>query len=135
MDPKEVLNNPENIKLLIGLLQSLLTDDQNSEPEAKPEAKVSKSKVRTKSRQRGKSQDDNEESDNKFSRMPEFSMHKEDSSVDKQLSKHPPVARMREFELVQVTCRICGKTETVSPGLVFEGSSRYKCNNCSTQAG
>jgi hypothetical protein len=135
MDPKEVLNNPENVKLLINLLQSLLPNDQTPEQEAKPETKSSKSKMKTKSRQRGRTQNDSEEPVNKFAKMPEFSMHKEDSSIDKKLSKHPPVARMREFEPVQVTCRICGKTEIVSPGLVFEGASRYKCNNCSTQAG
>jgi hypothetical protein len=135
MDPKEVLNNPENIKLLINLLQSLLPNDQTPEQEAKPETKSSKSKMKTKSRQRGRTQNDSEELINKFAKMPEFHMHKEDSSIDKKLSKHPPVARMREFEPVQVTCRICGKTEIVSPGLVFEGASRYKCNNCSTQAG
>lgn len=133
MDPKEVLNNPENVKLLINLLQSLLpTDASNTDtPQAEPTKKVSK--LKTKSRQRKKQSDDDFE--NKFARMPEFSMHKEDASIDKKLAKHPPVARMREFEPVEVTCRVCGRTEVVTPGLVFEGAARYKCNNCSTQAG
>lgn len=134
MDPKEVLNNPENVKLLINLLQSLLPSDQSSEKPTKPDTKDPKSKIRTKSRQRSKAQNDTEQN-NKFATMPEFNMHKEDTSIDKKLSKHPPVARMREFEPVKVTCRVCGKTEIVTPGLVFEGASRYKCNNCSTQAG
>jgi hypothetical protein len=138
MDPKEVLNNPENLKLLINLLQSLLPNDDNTQvssdvPEKNSrKPKTAPTKLKTKSRQRKGSDD---EFENRFSSMPEFSMHKEDAAVDKKLSKHPPVARMREFEPVEVTCRICGKTEIVSPGLVFEGASRYKCNNCATQAG
>lgn len=136
MDPKEVLNNPENVKLLINLLQSLLPNaneavNQTEPSKTEPAKKINK--LKTKSRQRKKQSDD--EFENKFAKMPEFSMHKEDASIDKKLAKHPPVARMREFDPVEVTCRICGKTEIVSPGLVFEGAARYKCNNCSTQAG
>lgn len=134
MDPKEVLNNPENVKLLINLLQSLLPDNHVNEQEPVKTQPVKKSKLKTKSRQRRKSKTD-EEFENKFASMPEFSMHKEDTSIDKKLCKHPPVARMREFEPVEVTCRLCGRTEVVSPGLVFEGAARYKCNNCATQAG
>lgn len=133
MDPKEVLNNPENVKLLINLLQSLLPNEDSTEPVETPKKQTKQtSKLKTKSRQRRK---DDEEFENKFSSMPEFGMHKEDSSIDKKLSKHPPVARMREFDPVEVTCRVCGKTEIVSPNLIFEGAARYKCNNCSTQAG
>lgn len=135
MDPKEVLNNPENVKLLINLLQSLLPNENATVEETSKAQPLStkKAKLKTKSRQRRKSDDDQFE--NKFANMPEFSMHKEDTSVDKKLAKHPPVSRMREFEPVEVTCRLCGKTEVVNPGLVFEGAARYKCNNCSTQAG
>lgn len=135
MDPKEVLNNPENVKLLINLLQSLLPNEQTEEIKTavNPPAKTKQpSKIKTKGRQRKSTEN---EIDNKFASMPEFSMHKEDSSIDKKLSKHPPVARMREFDPVEVVCRVCGKKEIVSPGLVFEGAARYKCNNCSTQAG
>jgi len=143
MDPKEVLNNPENVKLLINLLQSLLPNDDtvtaaeaDDVPETAPNTrkpKTAPTKLKTKSRQRKRKDDD--EFENKFANMPEFNMHKEDAAVDKKLAKHPPVARMREFEPVEVTCRVCGRTEIVSPGLIFEGASRYKCNNCSTQAG
>jgi transposase-like protein len=62
-------------------------------------------------------------------------MHKEDVAIDKKLAKFPPVSRARQFEMVEVKCRVCGRTETVSPSLVFEGLERYKCNNCSTSAG
>jgi hypothetical protein len=67
--------------------------------------------------------------------MPELNMHKEDVAIDKKLAKFPPVSRARQFEMVDVKCRVCGRTETVSPSLVFEGLERYKCNNCSTSAG
>lgn len=136
MDPKEVLNNPENVKLLINLLQSLLPNANETATQAetpKTESPKKVSKLKTKSRQRRKPSEDDFE--NKFAKMPEFSMHKEDASIDKKLAKHPPVSRMREFDPVEVTCRVCGKTEIVTPGLVFEGAARYKCNNCSTQAG
>lgn len=141
MDPKEALNNPENVKLLITLLQSLLPQADNTTSAQEPDQteptgrkpKTAPTKLKTKSRQRKRSTED--EFDNKFASMPEFNMHKEDAVVDKKLSKHPPVARMREFEPVEVTCRVCGRTEVVSPGLIFEGASRYKCNNCATQAG
>lgn len=135
MDPKEVLNNPENVKLLINLLQSLLPNEPTVTEEQEPSPVTptkQKTKIKTKSRQRKKTEDD---FNNKFSSMPEFGMHKEDSSIDKKLSKHPPVARMREFDPVEVTCRVCGRKEIVNPALVFEGAARYKCNNCSTQAG
>lgn len=134
MDPKELLNNPDNVKLLINLLQSLLpqTDQPTSQADKPGHKQNKKTKIRTKSRKR---QSEDNDFENRFTHMPEFSMHKEDASIDKKLSKHPPVARMREFELVEATCRVCGKTEEISPALLFEGAARYKCNNCSTNAG
>lgn len=140
MDPKDLLNNPEQIKSLIGLLQTLLSQTNESETpetinqESNPNKTTKRnSNIKTKTRQRNKTI--NTDSINEFEKMAEFRMHKEDAKIDQALSKHPPVARMRDFDPIDVTCRICGKKESVSPGLVFEGASRYKCNNCSTQAG
>lgn len=148
MDPKEILNNPEQIKNLIAILQALLPSDtkapeqseqeNNHEDNEDEEEDGRTHKIKTKTRRRvdnhSKTGKQNK-SKNKFEQMSEFNMHKDDTSIDKVLSKHPPVARMREFDPVSVVCRVCGKKEIVSPGLVFEGASRYKCNNCSTQAG
>jgi hypothetical protein len=144
VDPKDLLNNPEQIKNLISMLQALLPTeqtDQKPDKSTRPK-KISKkeianqelfqfnNKIKTKNKRPAKGS-----SVNKFEQMSEFRMHKDDSEVDKKLAQHAPVARIREFDPVSVTCRICGKKEIVSPSLVFEGPSRYKCNNCSTQAG
>lgn len=144
MDLNDLAKNPDQINTLIQLLQSLLPKEENTksgpikktvvkpkkQKQTQPEPK--KSQMRTKNR-RGPSSDI--ENQNKFLSMPEFQMHKDDIEVDKALSKFPPVARMRNFEMMDVQCRICGKKETVSPSLVLDSVSRYKCNNCSTQAG
>ena len=149
MDPKELLTNPEQIKSLISLLQQMLPNEAvNEEPmvvKKKTKKKPIKtsdtdtsedittnfnSKIKTKNKRSFQSSNIN-----KFEKMSEFNMHKDDREVDKKLAKHPPVARTRDFEPVSVVCRICGKKELVSPSLVYEGPSRYKCNNCSTQAG
>jgi hypothetical protein len=133
MDLNELMKNPEQIQNLISVLQALLPkedikiDKNNDESEFK-----TNSVIKTKSRKRSKEPSDVK---NKFEQMSEFSMHKEDIAVDKALSKSPPVARTRDFEMINVTCRVCGKTETISPSLLFEAPSRYKCNNCSTEAG
>lgn len=146
MDPKELLNNPEQIKNLILLLQSMLPNTEDRTPTANKKSKKKSIKPQdqeieeTPSNFNTKIKTKNKRSPqpstvNKFEKMSEFSMHKDDREVDKKLSKHPPVARTRDFEPVSVVCRICGKKEDVSPALVYEGPSRYKCNNCSTQAG
>lgn len=146
MDPKELLNNPEQIQNLISILQSLLPSsvEQTQEKTKSSKTKNKKlenteennkeekftSKIKTRNRRPVESK-----TTNKFEKMQEFSMHKDDVAVDEKLAKHPPVARTRDFEPISVICRICGKKEIVSPSLVYEGPSRYKCNNCSTQAG
>jgi hypothetical protein len=145
MDPKELLNNPEQIKNLISLLQSLLPNvaatEEPSTTKRKKKAKSETQKIEPESSGfntniRTKNKRSFQPSNiNKFEKMSEFSMHKDDHEVDKKLAKHPPVARTRDFEPISVICRVCGKTEIVNPSLVHEGQSRYKCNSCSTQAG
>lgn len=131
MDLNQLLNNPDQIKQLITVLQQLLPKEQAAaETEADNQAQP-----QTPSRQKViNNKNSYEHRENKFLSMPELNMHKEDTLVDKQLIKHPPVARARSFEPIQVTCRICGKTETVSPSLV-DSSNRYKCNRCASTAG
>lgn len=127
MDLNELSKNPEQIKNLIDILQSLLPKETNEIAQAKP------TKIKTKSRKN--IQSENKNLINEFERMPEFRMHKDDTKIDKMLSQMPPTARMREFSSVDVVCRVCGKKESVSPSLLFDSPSRYKCNNCSTSAG
>lgn len=145
MDPKDLLNNPEQIKSLIALLQAMLPVETNNvveqpkktrkknnhQPTVVEESEpVYNNNIKTKNRKQIQAT-----SVNKFEKMSEFNMHKDDRVIDEKLSKHPPVARTREFEPITVTCRLCGKKETVNPSLVHDSASRYKCNNCSTQAG
>lgn len=147
MDPNDILKNPEQIKALITLLQGLV--DQVT-PVADPEEKSKNNRVapakpastiKTKGRQKVgnnrsiKSKKTQPENINEFEKMAEFRMHKDDCLIDKKLCSNPPVARMRDFEFIDVVCRICGKKESVAPSLLFDNPSRYKCNNCSTQSG
>lgn len=123
MDLNQLSQNPEQIKQLITLLQSLLpseviTDPPNSQPSVNYPSKQKNIKQHT----------------NKFTDMPEMYMHKEDGELDKKLAKHAPVLRSREYEPVTVLCRVCGKKETVNPSLV-ESAGRYKCNKCAASAG
>jgi len=136
MDLNELLKNPEQIQNLITVLQALLPKESNTETkqdEVKDTAEpLENSVIKTKSKKRSQKSTN---SINKFEKMAEFGMHKEDVALDKALSKSPPVARTRDFEMINVTCRICGKSESISPSLLFDSPSRYKCNNCATQAG
>jgi len=133
MDLNELMKNPEQIKSLIQVLQTLLPEStgyRNSEEETEGSEEEFSAPIKTRgSKTRPK------QAKNKFTDMPEHNMHKEDVAIDKKLAKFPPVSRARQFEMVEVKCRVCGRTETVSPSLVFEGLDRYKCNNCSTSAG
>jgi hypothetical protein len=135
MDLNELMKNPDQIQQLISVLQALLPKDTNRD--TPDEATVHDedgftSAIKTKSSKKFKKQSSNE---NKFLSMPEKDMFKEDSKVDQMLNKHPPVSRNRDFDPIEVVCRICGKKEQVSPALAGESPKRYKCNNCSTSAG
>jgi hypothetical protein len=122
------LNNPEQIKQLIGLLQNLL--DQNIQ-QSEDEDDEPVSKIRTKTTRSG----NKKKTKNKFLDMPEKNMHKEDIDIDKKLSKTAPTPRTRKFKPVKVSCRVCGRSESVSPSVIPESAERYKCNRCSGSAG
>lgn len=135
MDLNELLKNPDQIKNLIDVLQSLLPKQQDVKTEIgqqSDENEAPTNPIKT----RGGSRPSIKKGANKFERMSEFTMHKDDAIIDKALSKIPPVARAREeMSLIEVTCRVCGRKENISPTLIFDSISRYKCNNCATQAG
>jgi hypothetical protein len=147
MDPNEILKNPEQLKSLISLLQGLVDQvEQTKNDEEEPKnTRVAPSKpsstIKTKNRQKVggnnsiKSKKTKPDNINQFEKMSEFRMHKDDCAIDKKLSAVPPVARMRDFEFVDVVCRVCGRKESIAPTLLFDSPSRYKCNNCSTQSG
>ncbi len=124
MDISQLAKDPKKLQELITLLSSMLpneTDDTETEDDSP--IKNSTKKFNTKKKRT-----------NKFSDMPEASMHKEDIEIDKKLCKYPPTIRNRPVDFVEVTCRVCGKTEKISANMV-DSRERYKCNNCSTSPG
>lgn len=132
MDLNELMKNPDSIKQLISVLQQLLpTDADTKENQNQSDQENFHDPVRTKTGKKNFSQT----RPNKFDAMSEKGMHKDDIEIDKKLSKHPPVARARDFETMRVRCRVCGKEEEVNPSLVTSEASRYKCNKCSISAG
>lgn len=122
------LNNPDQIKQLIAVLQNLLPkdndageQDEEQNPNIKTKSCSSKSKKKV--------------TKNKFLDMPERNMHKSDSKIDKLLNVQPPTVRTREFVPVDARCRVCGKTESVNPTMIPDSIERYKCNKCAGTAG
>jgi ribonuclease D len=133
MDLEHLKNNPEQIQQLISILSSLLPSEENKKQPAKPKKTVKEnrfdgSKIKT-SRSKSKSR-----GINLFDKMSEKNEHKQDSEIDKKLSVHPPTQRRDKINLIKVQCRSCGKSENVSPSLIFD-RERYKCNKCSSSAG
>jgi lysyl-tRNA synthetase class I len=115
--------NEDQIKGLISLLQGLLPEDDDT-PIINKKKKTTKTKKTTAKPKKI----------NKFEQMSEFRMHKEDIAIDKKLAKFPPVPRTRQFEPLEVLCRVCGRKEKVNPALV-ESIERYKCNKCCSSNG
>lgn len=124
------LSNPEQIQQLISALQALLPKEQTDTNIKK--TKNNKNNIKTKKSKSAKQIDDCE---NKFLLMPEMNMHRSDIKIDKKLCQQPPTPRNRPFKHIEVTCRTCGKKEKVNPKILPESADRYKCNNCSTNAG
>ena len=131
-NPEDILKNPEQIKQLINLLSGLLPSDSDSSDE-KP--KTRKRTTRKKTVSTSKKQPKKPQRENKFTDMPESQMFKEDPALAKKLYKQPPMRRRPKKGQTQAQCRICGKKENVSPGLLFGGIERFKCNKCSATPG
>jgi hypothetical protein len=127
--------SPEQIQAMITMLQNMLPNSSNDDTTKQFSVKKTKRKNSSNSQGKSKSRGSREEHYNKFTDMPEKNMHKEDVLVDKKLVVQPPVPRARPFKLLNVVCRVCGKREKVSPGLVPESVDRYKCNKCSAASG
>jgi len=134
MDLNELTKNPQQIQQLISLLQSLLPEQDKQQTGSVSTQNNTEFKVSPQKQETPNNSHTQPTRVNKFLSMPEMNMHKEDVSIDKSLLKHPPVARTREFEPVEVMCRVCGKKEKISPSLV-ESATRYKCNRCAASAG
>jgi hypothetical protein len=123
--------NPEQIKLLISMLQSMLPKEEQPSKTQTTDRKVDEfdnPNIKTKSTKIPGARQ------NKFLSMPEMNMHKADVKIDQKLATQPPSPRTRSFEPVEVRCRACGKKEKVNPA-ILDSVDRYKCNKCSTMAG
>lgn len=111
------INNlsPDEIKQMILLLQNMLPEKSNNvkKPRKKTQPKIKNKTINL----------------NKFDEMKEYHLHKEDSEIDKKLSKFPLVPRTRKFQPVSVICIGCGKKEKVSSS-ILDSPERYKCNKC-----
>jgi hypothetical protein len=63
----------------------------------------------------------------------------EASRSDKEMGAHEDAQnrqpKKKADHRVEVRCRICGKTEKVSPGIVPPERDRFKCNTCCCSAG
>jgi lysyl-tRNA synthetase class I len=118
--------SPNQIKQMISMLQQMLpqTEDTDEPPEPQKEESV----IKTVNRRP-------KQTENKFDQMMEAHLHKEDIEVDKRLRKYDPTPRIRKFDPIKVTCRVCGKSEEVNPVVLTDSKERYKCNNCSRSAG
>lgn len=138
MEINDILKNTntKDLKKLITLLQVLVDlNDEDESNEKENETKTTTKKL-TKAKTSNTTRKNKKQPEfvNKFLDMPEKDMHKDDAGIDKKLSVHPPVVRARDFDPIQVVCRVCNKTEMIPPSLV-ESVSRYKCNNCAKNPG
>jgi hypothetical protein len=116
----------EDIKQLIAILQRGLTNNEDS-------TDLQKKPIKQKSEPKSKKKDAPKR-ENVFDSMPEKRMHQEDIEIDKKLHKHAPTPRRDAFKALQLSCRICGRTEAVDPAII-ESADRYKCNKCASSAG
>lgn len=119
----------DDIKQLIAILQRGLSSDEEIEEDNEERVKpLPKSRNKTPKKKVKK------KSTNLFDNMTESGMHKDDVEIDKKLAKFPPTQRARNYKPIDAKCRVCGKSEKISPSLV-ESVERYKCNRCSTSSG
>lgn len=130
-----------DIQQLIAILQKGLTQESentkeiDTTPKKKKRGKIEQSDiVLPKSKSRSK-KTRTSEFDNRFDKMMEKNLHKEDTAIDKLLSKYPPTVRSREFSPVDVRCRVCGEQDSINPALLNDAPNRYKCNKCSKEPG
>lgn len=123
----------EDFKTLVILLNKLV---ENIEPKESKDTEESSVKPKTKYTKRSSNKQSKNKPNfqNKFCDMPESTMHKSDTEIDKKLNRFPPSRRTRQYVPINVVCRVCGRKEDVNPSLV-DSIERYKCNKCSRAAG
>lgn len=137
------LNN-DDIKQLIGILQKALIEESELSDKIEgshdtntiaPTKKGKRDPATKRKRVNKKMANDQDKPYNRFESMPERNMHKDDTRIDKILSQYSPTQRTREFNVIDVVCRVCGKKESINASLVYDAGNRYKCNKCSRVPG
>lgn len=123
--------DPDKIQAMISILQSML---EPSSTTTVVQESIENSPEKIATIKKNIKNDNNNW--NRFDKMMEKHMHKEDIAIDKQLSIHPPVPRTRTYEPIDVRCRVCGRTEQINPQVATSSEiDRYKCNKCSISPG
>lgn len=130
-------NKKETIEQIVDLLRSLVDDEPETEevkPAKKKAAKKKTTRKKSSTARTKKTATTKTTSGNKFDSMPERNMFRDDVAIDKKLNVQPPSPRTRQYSTINVTCRSCGKAESLNPALVHD-ATRYKCNTCSQAGG
>ena len=123
--------SPKQIQQMISMLQKMLPEN---EEEADTDTTPSKDEFASNNRIKTVNRKP-QQTENKFDKMMEANLHKEDVEIDKKLRKYDPTPRVRDFKPIKVQCRVCGKSDHINPVLLHDTPDRYKCNNCSRSAG
>ncbi len=122
--------DPSKLEKLLELANSLETKQDHDVMKEKHKGRKSKTNATTQQINTKRKPEDNQFLKMKFNRQ-EQAQFKKDRELDKILGKGwERIANERTPNLADVTCRICGKKETVNLNLVPPEPSRYKCNSC-----
>ena len=153
MDKKEQLQSlldslsPEQIEELQSLLQKSSVTSRDTKK------KKRRGKRRRKRREAAKAREEQQKSSPQQEKAPgdedfleglrltveEKKQLEEASKSDKEMGAHEPRERPVKVNKgdnrIEMRCRVCGKAERVSPGLVPPEKDRFKCNSCCCRAG
>ena len=153
MDKKEQLQSlldslsPEQIEELQSLLQKSSVTSRDTKK------KKRRGKRRRKRREAAKPREEQQKSSLQQAKAPgdedfleglrltveEKKQLEEASKSDKEMGAHEPRERPVKVNKgdnrIEMRCRVCGKAERVSPGLVPPEKDRFKCNSCCCSAG
>ena len=153
MDKKEQLQSlldslsPEQIEELQSLLQKSSVTSRDTKK------KKRRGKRRRKRREAAKAREEQQKSSPQQEKAPgdedfleglrltveEKKQLEEASKSDKEMGAHEPRERPVKVNKgdnrIEMRCRVCGKSERVSPGLVPPEKDRFKCNSCCCSAG
>ena len=153
MDKKEQLQSrldslsPEQIEELQSLLQKSSVTSRDTKKKKRRGKRRRKRREAAKAReeqQKSSPQQEKAHGDEDFLEglrltVEEKKQLEEASKSDKEMGAHEPRERPVKVNKgdnrIEMRCRVCGKAERVSPGLVPPEKDRFKCNSCCCSAG